>query len=359
MFGRHNFPCVSSLSSRSTCRVSRYGGLFSICRIHVIWRSIQHKSQLCSLLAFAKLSMQNIGFSMRYFPFIQSLPLLSFQPAQLHKVASSLKRGIFGFPPSKQLGVSEKNAPAGRIIANKHYIHIMAEKMALKKCNTRRSKIKQATDTPLKHSEGKDLSQKPIVMVFDLETTGLSCIKDRIIEFAAQDLVGGRHSTFQSLVNPECFVTNERIHHISNQMVNRSDVPRWKDLAPILVLYVKSRQKAGGPVIWVAHNCRRFDARFLVKEFNRCSLKIPSDWVFVDTLPLARQVMKLNGSTRGNTSLLALREHYRIPLIGEAHRAMSDVHMLALVLQKLSFDLKLPVSGLLEMSFKASDLFQD
>lgn len=319
--------------------------------------------------------MQDIGFSMRYFPFIKSLPLLSFQPVQLHKVASTFKSNIFGLPPSKQDGINEENAPAGRIIANEHYMHTMAEKMALKKCNTRRSKIKQAADTPLKHSEGtnlsqkvadtplkhserKYLSQKPIVIVFDLETTGLSWNHHRIIEFAAQDLVGGPYSTFQSLVNPECFVSNGRIHGISNGMVNRPDVPRWKDLAPILIRYIKSRQKAGGPVIWVAHNGRRFDARFLVKEFNRCSVEMPSDWVFVDTLPLAGEVMKLNGSKLLDTKLDSLRKYYGIPLMGSAHRAMSDVNTLALVLQKLSFELKLPVSGLLEKSFKASDLIQ-
>lgn len=354
----------------------RYGGLFSIGRVHEIWRSIQYKSQLCCLLDFTNLSMQNIGYSMRYFPFIKSLPLLSFQPGQLHKVASTFKSNIFGFPPSKQDGINEENAPAGRIIANEHYMHTMAEKMALKKCNTRRSKIKQAADTPLKHSEGKnfsqkvadtplkhserkDLSQKPIVIVFDLETTGFKWDHDRIIEFAAQDLVGGPYSTIQSLVNPECFVTNEKIHGISNRMVNRSDVPRWKDLAPIIIHYIKYRQKAGGPVIWVAHNGRRFDARFLVKEFSRCSVEIPSDWVFVDTLPLAREVMKLNGSKLVDIKLNSLREHYGIPLMGTAHRAMSDVNTLALVLQKLSFELKLPVSGLLEKSFKASDIIQD
>lgn len=296
---------------------------------------------------------------MRYFPFIKSLPLLSFQPVQLHKVASTFKSNIFGFPPSKQDGINEENAPAGRIIANEHYMHTMAEKMALKKCNTRRSKIKQAADTPLKHSEGKCLSQKPIVIVFDLETTGFKWDHDRIIEFAAQDLVGGENSTIQCLVNPECFVTNEWIHGISNRMVNRSDVLRWKDLAPILIHFIKFRQKAGGPVIWVAHNGRRFDARFLVKEFSRCSVEIPSDWVFVDTLPLAREVMKLNRSKLVDTKLNSLREHYGIPLVGTAHRAMSDVNTLALVLQKMSFELKLPVSGLLEKSFKASDIIQD
>lgn len=51
----------------------------------------------------------------------------------------------------------------------------------------------------------------------------------------------------------------------------------------------------GRPVIWVAHNGRRFDVPFMIKEFQRCSVEIPPDWMFVDTLPLARQLVKADG----------------------------------------------------------------
>ncbi|EOY11596.1 DNA polymerase III polC-type, putative isoform 2 [Theobroma cacao] len=50
------------------------------------------------------------------------------------------------------------------------------------------------------------------------------------------------------------------------------------------------------------------------------------------------------------TSLQALREHYKIPLVGSAHRAMSDVRTLSLVLQMLTFDLKLSPSNLVTRS---------
>lgn len=56
------------------------------------------------------------------------------------------------------------------------------------------------------------------------------------------------------------------------------------------------------------------------------------------------------------TSLQALREHYKIPLVGSAHRAMSDVYSLSLVLQRMTFDLKVPISGLIDRSFKASEI---
>lgn len=61
------------------------------------------------------------------------------------------------------------------------------------------------------------------------------------------------------------------------------------------MLFIQSRQKTGGPVLWVAHNGRRFDFPFLIREFERCSVQIPEDWFFVDTVPLARELMKQEG----------------------------------------------------------------
>lgn len=68
-----------------------------------------------------------------------------------------------------------------------------------------------------------------------------------------------------------------------------------EDLIPILLQYVKSRQKPGGYIMWVAHNARSFDVPFLINEFTRCSTEVPSNWLFLDTLPLAREVMKSEG----------------------------------------------------------------
>ncbi|CAK9153633.1 unnamed protein product [Ilex paraguariensis] len=132
-----------------------------------------------------------------------------------------------------------------------------------------------------------------------------------------------------------------------------------KDLIPILLQYIKSRQKPAGHVLFIAHNARCFDAPFLINEFGRCSFEVPTNWLFMDTLPLAREVMKSRGSKLASkTSLQALREHYEISLVGSAHRAMSDVISLSLILQRLTFDLKLPVSGLVKRSLTASDLIK-
>lgn len=198
-------------------------------------------------------------------------------------------------------------------------------------------------------AENKDLAKLMTIIIFDIETTGFSREHERIIEIALRDLHGGENSTFQTLVNPGCSVPNSYIHGITTGMVNRPDVPRMGDLIPILLRYVGSRQKPGGYVVLVAHNARGFDVPFLIKEFSRCSLDIPSNWLFVDTLPLAREVMKSGGTkVPPKVSLQALGQHYGIPLVGSAHRAMVDVHMLSAVFQRLTFDLKLTIPSLIE-----------
>lgn len=127
-----------------------------------------------------------------------------------------------------------------------------------------------------------------------------------------------------------------------------------EDLIPILIKYVNSRLGPGEIAIFVAHNARRFDVPFLAKEFSRCSMNIPDNWRFLDTLPLARELMKQNGSVSSKTSLQALREYFGIPLEGSAHRAMSDVNSLASILERITSDLNFTLSDLLKTSFRAN-----
>ncbi|KAL1088329.1 hypothetical protein V6Z11_D08G244200 [Gossypium hirsutum] len=203
-------------------------------------------------------------------------------------------------------------------------------------------------------AENKDLADLVTFIIYDTETSGLSRKDDRIIEIALQDLAGGENSTFQTLVNPGCYVANSHIHGITSNMVCRRDVPRMEELIPILLQFIKSRQKPGGYVLWGAHNSFAFDLPFLINEFSRCSYEIPPNWLFIDTISLARELMKSGGSNLpSGISLQALREHYKIPLVGSAHRAMSDVRTLSMILQMLTFDLKLTLPNLVTRSFTA------
>lgn len=85
----------------------------------------------------------------------------------------------------------------------------------------------QYCDIQQKIAENEDIAKLVTVIVFDIETTGLSRQNERIIEIALQDLQGGDNSTFQTLVNPGRHVTNSDIHHITTHMVSRPDVPRY------------------------------------------------------------------------------------------------------------------------------------
>lgn len=78
-----------------------------------------------------------------------------------------------------------------------------------------------------KLADNKELVSPVTTIVFDIETTGLSRENERIIEIAFRDLSGGENSTFQTLVNPQRYVTNPRVHGITTNMVNRPNVPRY------------------------------------------------------------------------------------------------------------------------------------
>jgi len=62
------------------------------------------------------------------------------------------------------------------------------------------------------------------------------------------------------------------------------------------------------------------------------------------------------GTKLPSASLDSLRKFYEIKVDGPAHRAMEDVNTLSLILPKLTCDLKLTLSGLVEKSFTEADI---
>ncbi|KAH7678656.1 DNA-directed DNA polymerase protein [Dioscorea alata] len=195
----------------------------------------------------------------------------------------------------------------------------------------------------------------PAIIVFDEETTGLSRKYDRIIEFAARDLRGGINSTFETLINPEIHVRNSHVHGITTQMVCNPNVPRFEEVIPKLIKFVDDCEKDRNGVLLVAHNGRRFDVPFLIKEFERYSMEVPLKWLFLDTLTLVKRLMNQDGRKLRSLSLRSLGEHYGIQSEGE-HRAMQDVNTLCYVLQSITMDFKLSVDDLLHFAFSASHL---
>ncbi|KAI5011078.1 hypothetical protein ZWY2020_013215 [Hordeum vulgare] len=219
---------------------------------------------------------------------------------------------------------------------------------------------------PLKFKQTSEHEQSAPLLIFDIETTGFFQKKttgnfqkdNRITEFAVRDLCGGKDSTFETLINPERGVPGylKTVNNINTELVCKPDVPRFSDVLPLLLAFVRSRQTPGKPVIWVAHKVNTFDGPFLAQEFNRCSAQMPEDWLFVDSFCLARKLPKLEASEdmKHRLNLESLSKRYDISVKGSAHRAMHDVTTLCHVFQKMSFDLKLTYEGLINEATKAS-----
>ena len=184
----------------------------------------------------------------------------------------------------------------------------------------------------------KQSHEIPIVIAFDLETTGLSKDKNRIIEIAAVNVSDKTQEPMSTLINPGRFNIPPHITQltgITNSMVSAPSVPSFARAAELLEEYVNNAREQGGgaSVILAAHNARQFDAGFLQAEYRRLGKELPDDWRFVDTLPLARK--RLDKNTVGSFKLETLAQHFQCgPNEGEvAHRAQADARMLGDVLE--------------------------
>ncbi|XP_066344800.1 exonuclease DPD1, chloroplastic/mitochondrial-like [Miscanthus floridulus] len=199
--------------------------------------------------------------------------------------------------------------------------------------------------------------QPATLLVFDVETTGFFHVNNRIVEFALSDLSGGKDCTFQTLINPERDVPKyaSKLNNITTKLVYRPDVPRFSDVLPILLAYVRSRQAPSKPFMWIAHNAKGFDVPFLNHEFDRCSAQVPSDWLFVDNLCLARKWKKIDGK-KNLVNLEALEKRYGISSEGPSHRAMPDVEALWNILPKITLDFKLTCGDLMNEAMRFSDV---
>ena len=103
--------------------------------------------------------------------------------------------------------------------------------------------------------------------VFDLETTGMSPVNDRIVEIAAMRVeVTGEYSQFHTLLNPSRAIPPgaTRVHHITNEMV--AEAPRFQHIAHDFLEFARNSTL-------VAHNAR-FDLSFLQESLARCGLPL-------------------------------------------------------------------------------------
>ena len=147
-------------------------------------------------------------------------------------------------------------------------------------------------------------------IVFDIETTGFSSIRDRIIEIGAVKVVNGEIvDRFSTFVNPERPIPFEitNLTSITDQMV--MEYPAIETILPQFLEFV-------GDGVLVAHNAG-FDVGFI--EQNCRNQAIEQKFTYVDTVALARV-------------LLPTLSKYKLNIVAKAlgislenhHRAVDD-----------------------------------
>jgi len=105
------------------------------------------------------------------------------------------------------------------------------------------------------------------MVFFDLETTGISVVADRIVQIAAVKVnPNGSVERLDQLVNPEMPIPEEtiQIHGISDADV--SDKPTFTQIADKINEFFKDSDLAG-------YNAIKFDIPFLVEEFYRTEIE--------------------------------------------------------------------------------------
>jgi DNA polymerase-3 subunit epsilon len=109
--------------------------------------------------------------------------------------------------------------------------------------------------------------KKPLIF-FDIETTGLNIMTDRIVEIAYLKVYpNGNEESKKMRINPLIHIHSEStdIHHISDDDVK--DCPTFKEVAQSIANDFKGCDIAG-------YNSNHFDVPFLVEEFLRVGIDV-------------------------------------------------------------------------------------
>ncbi|MCD8109861.1 MAG: PolC-type DNA polymerase III [Clostridiales bacterium] len=158
--------------------------------------------------------------------------------------------------------------------------------------------------SPVDHPQGQSLDE--IFVVFDIETTGFSPDKNRIIEIGAVKVENGRITDrFSSFVNPQIPIPYEieQLTGIRDEMV--MDAPLIRETLARFMEFSKD-------AVMVAHNAD-FDMSFIRKNCDM--LGIPCEKTVLDTVALARlllpQLNRFKLDTVAKALNISLNHHHR------------------------------------------------
>ncbi len=178
---------------------------------------------------------------------------------------------------------------------------------------------------PIAYNSAPRMLEKETYVVFDVETTGLSAIYDKIIELAAVKVHDGEIiDTFERFANPHhpLSATTIELTGITDEMVR--DAPEIEDVLNDFHQWV-------GDDILVAHNAS-FDIGFLNAGYVKVGLNKVTNPV-IDTLELSRFLYPEFRNHRLNT----LAKRFDIELT-QHHRAIYDAEATGYLFMKMLKD---------------------
>lgn len=150
----------------------------------------------------------------------------------------------------------------------------------------------------------------PIVF-FDLETTGVNIVKDRIVEISVLKIFpNGKEEQKTIRVNPEMHIPEEasKVHGIYDEDVK--DCPTFKGIARELAHYIEGCDLGG-------YNSNRFDIPLLAEEFLRVEVDFDmSKRKFVDVQTIFHKMEQ--------RTLSAAYQFYCGKSLEDAHTAAAD-----------------------------------
>ena len=157
-------------------------------------------------------------------------------------------------------------------------------------------------------------------VVFDIETTGFSPVKNKIIEIGAVKVAGGQIvDSFSAFVNPQVPIPFriEQLTGINDDMV--VDARTIEEVLPEFLEFARGS-------IFVAHNAN-FDMSFIME--NARQQQIPLDPTYVDTVGIARVLLP----NQAKHTLDAVAKTLGISLENH-HRAVDDAQATAEIFVK-------------------------
>ncbi|WP_106827733.1 3'-5' exonuclease [Parabacteroides pacaensis] len=155
------------------------------------------------------------------------------------------------------------------------------------------------------------LNLKNPLVFFDLETTGINIVTDRIVEISYVKIFpNGKEETKTRRINPEMHIPEEAtaIHGITDEDVK--DCPTFKSIAKSLATQIEGCDLAG-------YNSNRFDIPLLAEEFLRAGVDIDlSKRKFVDVQTIFHKMEQ--------RTLSAAYKFYCNKSLENAHTAAAD-----------------------------------